>query len=41
VHGYIVNQGGTADKIFYSSLAEVFALSGLFLCLTDTCGGAE
>lgn len=29
--GYAVNQGGTADKCFYSSLTECIFLSGMFL----------
>ena len=35
-HDSFVNQGGTADKAFYSSLTDGISLSRAFLFLTGT-----
>ena len=34
--GHAVNQGGTADKNFYSSLTESIFLSGTFFYVMET-----
>ena len=38
--GHAVNQGGTADKNFYSSLTESIFLSGTFFYVIRFFGGA-